>query len=111
MAPREDNFVFDLKNGLRIWLSEAVARGEVAAKDAEESIRNIDPGKAIDTAEDYTKLLVGPIKDSFGSVGIAKKLIKDFNKWWNVRVYFKPGAQVDLVIIKGSRRQNIGSTT
>jgi hypothetical protein len=102
MAPRmEDSFVFDLKNALRFWLSEAVARGEVAVKDAEDSIRNIDPAKVIDTAEDYIKLLTGTVKDSFGSVGIAAKLVKDFNKWWGVSVYFKPGAQVDLVIFKG----------
>lgn len=100
-AKRDDSFVFDLKNGLRVWLSEAVKRGEVLAKDGEDSIRNIDPAKAADIAEDYLKLLTGTAKDSFGSVGIAKKLIGDFHKWWGVRVYFKPGAEGDLVIIKG----------
>ena len=101
-APKkEDSFVFDLKNGLRVWLSEAVKRGEIAAKDAQDCIRNIDPAHAVSTAEDYTKLLTGTVKDSFGSIGIARKLVKDFNKWWGVRVYFKPGVNGDLVIIKG----------
>ena len=79
----------------------AVKRGEVTAADAEASLRNIDPAKAVDTAEDYTKLLTGPVKDTFGSIGIAKKLIKDFDRWWGVKVYFKAGAKGDLVIIRG----------
>lgn len=98
---REDSFVFDLKNGLKVWLSEAVRRGEVTASDAEASIRAIDGAKAADTAEDYTKLLTGSVKDMFGSIGIARKLVGDFGKWWGVRVYFKPGARGDLVIIRG----------
>ena len=100
-AEGENTFVFDLKNGLRIWLGEAVKRGEVKFEDAEASIGSIDPAKATDFTEDYVKLLTGTVKDSFGSIGIAKKLIRDFNRWWGVRVYFKPGAQGDLVIIKG----------
>ena len=90
-AKADDSFVFDLKNGLRVWLSEAVKRGEVKAGDAEASIRSIDAAKPIDVTEDYTKLLTGTVKDSFGSIGIAKKLVQDFNKWWGVRVHFKPG--------------------
>ena len=111
-AKGDDSFVFDLKNGLRVWLSEAVKRGEVEAEDAEASIRSIDPAKAIDVTEDYTKLLTGTVKDSFGSVVIAKKLVQDFNKWWGVRVYFKPGAHGDLVIIKGwpNGRQLLSAT-
>ena len=96
-----DAFVFDIRNGLRVWMSEAVKRGEVAAADAEASIRAIDAAKAVDTAEDYVKLLTGPIKDGFGSIGIAKKLVGDFGKWWAVHVYFKAGAKGDLVIIRG----------
>ena len=98
---KEDSYVFDLKNGLRVWLSEAVDHGEVLAKDAEESIRNIDRDKAIDISEDYGKLLVGTAKDMFGQIGLASKLAKDFGKWWAVRVSFKPGVHGDLVIIKG----------
>ena len=97
----DDAYVFDYKNGLRVWMSEAVKRGEVTAADAEASLRNIDPAKAVDTAEDYTKLLTGSVKDVFGSIGIAKKLVKDFNRWWGVQVYFKAGAKGDLVIIRG----------
>lgn len=109
---KADSFVFDLRNGLRVWLSEAVRRGEVTAKDAGDSIRHIDAAKAVDFAEDYTKLLTGTVKDSFGSIGIAKKLVLDFNKWWGVRVYFKPGAQGELVIIKGwpNGRQLLSAT-
>lgn len=111
-ARRDDSFVFDLKNGLRVWLSEAVRRGEVTAKDAQDTIRKIDPAKTVDFAEDYTKLLTGTVKDSFGSIGIASKLVQDFNKWWGVRVYFKPGVQGDLVIIKGwpNGRQLLSAT-
>ncbi|MBE7218987.1 MAG: hypothetical protein INR64_10995 [Caulobacteraceae bacterium] len=97
----EDSWVFDVKNGLRVWMSEAVKRSEVRAADAEASLRNIDPAKAVDTAEDYTKLLTGSVKDAFGSIGIAKKLARDFGRWWGVRVYFRPGAKGDLVIIRG----------
>ena len=45
----DDAYVFDYKNGLRVWMSEAVKRGEVTAADAEASLRNIDPAKAVDT--------------------------------------------------------------
>ncbi len=100
-TPKDDSYVFDLKNGLRVWMSEAVRRGEVLEKDAEASIRNIDVDKAINKGEDYVKLLVGTVKDSFGSIGIAQKLVKDFGKWWGVRVYFKAGTNGDLVIIRG----------
>ena len=96
-----DAYVFDMKNGLRVWMSEAVKRGEVKVADAEASLRNIDAAKAIEPAEDYTKLLTGSVKDAFGSVGIAKKLVKDFDRWWGVKVYFKAGAKGDLVIIRG----------
>ena len=98
---KDDSYVFDLKNGLRVWLSEAVDHGEILAKDAEESIRNIDRDKAIDISEDYGKLLVGTAKDTFGQIGLAQKLVKDFGKWWAVRVEFRPGVHGDLVIIKG----------
>ncbi len=101
LPSREDTFAFDIRNGLRVWLGEAVARGEVTARDAENAIANINRDKAIDVTEDQTKLWLGPIKDSFGNVSIAQKLVKDFSKWWNVRVYFKAGANGDLVIIKG----------
>ena len=97
----DDAYVFDIKNGLRVWLSEAVKRGEATAAHAETSIRNIDLSRAADRAEDYVKLLTGTVKDSFGSIGIAQKLTRDFGKWWNVRVYFKPGARGDLVIVRG----------
>lgn len=100
-APREDSFVFDMRNGLRVWLSEAVKRGEVTEAKAVEVIRNIDAEKAVDVTEDQAKLWIGPIKDGFGAYGIGKKLVTDFNKWWGVRVYFKAGPKGDLVIIKG----------
>ncbi|WP_174278506.1 hypothetical protein [Sphingomonas bacterium] len=100
-SSRQDSYVFDDKNGLRIWLNEAVRRGEVSAHDAEQTIRSITPGQAIGFGEDYGKLLIGTIKDSFGSYKIAQKLVKDFHRWWGVQVYFKPGAKGDLVIIKG----------
>lgn len=100
-ARRDDHFVFDMKNGLRVWLGEALKRGEVTAKDAQDAIRRIDAGKATDEAEDKLKLALGPIKDSFGMVKLGKKLVTDFNRWWNVTVEFKPGPKGDLVHIKG----------
>lgn len=100
-TPHDDHFVFDLRNGARIWLSEAVRRGEIAERDAAAAIRNIDAGKATDVTEEQVKVWLGPVKDSFGNVGIARKLVADFGKWWNVRVYFKTGAHGDLVIIRG----------
>ncbi len=100
-ARRDDHFVFDLKNGARVWLSEAVKRNEVSAKAAQEAIRNIDGAKAVDTSEDQLKLWLGPVKDSFGFVKIGQKLMSDFNRWWRVKVEFKPGPKGDLIHIKG----------
>lgn len=100
-ARRDDHFVFDLKNGTRVWLSEAVKRGEVSARDAQDAVRHFDASKATDVGEDQIKLWLGPIKDSLGMVKLGQKLVKDFNKWWGVKVEFKAGVKGDLVIIKG----------
>lgn len=79
-ATRDDHFVFDMKNGLRVWLSEAVKRGEVSAQHAQDAIRRIDAGKVADETEDKLKLALGPIKDSFGMVKIGQKLATDFHR-------------------------------
>lgn len=100
-TPQQDSFVFDLRNGLRVWLGEAVKRGEIAEKDALQAVHNIDAGKATDVTEDQAKLWLGPVKDTFGNIGIARKLVPDFGRWWNVRVYFKSGTKEDFVIIRG----------
>ena len=100
-ARHDEHFVFDMKNGLRVWLGEAVRRGEVSAKDAQDAVRRIDTEKATDEAEDKLKLALGPVKDSFGMYKIGQKLVSDFNKWWGVRVEYKPGVKGDLVHIKG----------
>ena len=101
VTSRRETYVFDIRNGLRIWLSEAVARGEVSARDANETIHRIDLHKAGDVTADYTKLLTGTVKDAFEMKSIGQKLAKDFGRWWHVDVYFKPGAKGDLVIFKG----------
>ncbi len=98
---RDDHFLFDLKNAARVWLSEAVKRNEVSAKAAQEAIRNMDGAKAADVGEDQLKLWLGPVKDSFGMVKIAQKLMSDFNRWWRVKVEFKAGPKGDLIHIKG----------
>ena len=101
VTSRRETFVFDLRNGLRIWLSEAVKRGEVSARDANDTIAKINMHKAVDTSFDLTKLLTGTVKDAFEMKSIGQKLVKDFGRWWQVEVYFKQGAKGDLVIFKG----------
>lgn len=101
VTSRRESFVFDVRNALRLWLSEAVKRGEVSARDANDSIHRIDLHKAADFAADCTKLLTGVVKDAFEMKNIGQKLVKDFGRWWRVDVYFKPGAKGDLVIFKG----------
>lgn len=101
VTSRRESYVFDIRNGLRIWLSEAVRRGEVSARDANDTIHKIDMHKAVDAGFDYTKLLTGTVKDAFEMKSIGDKLVKDFGRWWQVEVYIKPGAKGDLVIFKG----------
>lgn len=101
VTSRRETFVFDIRNALRIWLSEAVKRGEVSARDANDTIRKIDMHKAVDAGFDYTKLLTGTVKDAFEMKSIGQKLTKDFGRWYHVPVEFKAGAKGDLVIFKG----------
>ena len=101
VTSRRESYVFDIRNGLRIWLSEAAKRGEVSMRDANETIARIDMHKAVDASFDYTKLLTGTVKDAFEMKGIGQKIAKDFGRWWHVEVYFKQGAKGDLVIFKG----------
>jgi len=101
VTKRQETYVFDIRNALRLWLGEAVKRGEVSTRDATDSIHRIDLNKAGDVAADYTKLLTGTVKDAFEMKSIGQKLVKDFGRWWHVDVYFKPGAKGDLVIFKG----------
>ncbi len=104
-ASRTDVFVFDIKNGLRIWLSEAVRTCEIKAQDAQNAIRRIDAAtvadKAVDISEEQIKLWLGPIKDGRELRNIGKLLVDDFGRWWNVKVEFKTGAKSDLIFIKG----------
>ena len=101
VTSRRESYVFDLRNGLKIWLGEAVRRGEVSARDANDTVQRINMHKAVDTSFDLTKLLTGTVKDAFEMKGIGQKLVKDFGCWWRVEVYFKQGAKGDLVIFKG----------
>lgn len=101
VTSRRESFVFDIRNALRLWIGEAAKRGEVAARDANDSIHRIDLNKATDFTFDYTKLLTGTVKDGFEMKSIGQKLVKDFGRWWKVDVYFKAGAKGDLVIFKG----------
>ena len=81
-ARRTDTFVFDVRNALRIWLSQAVMQCEVKAQEAQDAIRRMDTDKvadkAVEISEDQVKLWLGPIKDGRELRSIGQILVDDF---------------------------------
>ena len=88
----ENTFVLDQLNALRLWLDDKVSKGKFSHQQALDALNQL---------ETQSKLWTGPVKDALGSAKIAETLAKDFGSLWKARVYFKPGKNGDLVIIKG----------
>ena len=92
-APSSDRVaVIDMKNMVKIWLEEKVARRELTLVEADEQLKEYEVNG---------KTWVGPFKDTAGDAKLIYKLAKDMKSWSGARVYFSRGLHGDLVTIKG----------